>query len=170
MNEHPRPIAAPFWGGILVVLGTLLLAQSTGLVPEGAANWVGMAVLAVIGLAFLGLYLAAPVRWWAVIPAGAMLTLAAVSAVQPFVPGAVDGAIVLYGLAITFAAVALLPATRQARTWAWIPAAVLALLATMTLGSVTPEAAAFWPLMLIIGGAYLVLAWTMRGHRGGGPA
>jgi hypothetical protein len=170
MNEHPRPIAAPFWGGILVLLGTLLLAQSTGLVPETAASWVGTAVLAGIGLAFLVLYLAAPARWWAVIPAGTMLSLAAVTAVQPFVPGAVDGAIVLYGMAITFAAVALLPAARQARTWAWIPAALLVVLGTMTLGSVTPAAAAFWPLMLIIGGAYLVIAWTMRDRRGGGPA
>lgn len=170
MNGQRNPLVGLVGGGMLFVLGVLLLAQTTGLIPEAMASWTGTAVLGTIGLGFVAMYVTAPARWWAIIPAGTMLSLAVVTAVEPFVPGAVSGAIVLFGIATTFAAVALLPTDGRTRTWAWMPAAVMAVLGLMTLGAVMPVAAAFWPVLLIIGGAYLVLAWTMTGRRGGGHA
>ncbi|HSR26119.1 MAG TPA: hypothetical protein VLW53_21370, partial [Candidatus Eisenbacteria bacterium] len=82
-----------------------------------------------------------------------------------FVPGGAGGSIFLFGMAATFAAVALVPTPCPPRTWAWIPAAVLAALAAVTLGTTSAVAAVFWPLLLILGGAYLVLVWTMRGRQ-----
>jgi hypothetical protein len=63
-------------------------------------------------------------------------------------------------LAGTFAFVAVAPSPRGPRTWAWIPTVVLAGLGAVTLGSV--EAAVFWPLVLMLIGAFLVGAWIVR--------
>lgn len=163
MIRHRRSDARLVWGGLLIALGAVLLAQTTGLVPSLAAAWFGAAVLAAIGLGFLAVYVVAPRRWWALIPAGTMLSLAIVTGVAPFVPGAVAGAILLLGLSATFGAVAVVPTPCPPRTWAWIPAIVLAVLAAVTLGST--EAGVFWPLVLIVAGAYLVVAWARRSRQ-----
>jgi hypothetical protein len=166
MIRERRADARLLWGGLLIALGAALLAQTTGLIPGSAGAWFGAAILAATGLGFLAVYLAVPARWWALIPAGTMLSLATVAAVGPFLPGPVAGAVFLLGLAATFGAVAVVPSPCPPRTWAWIPAAVLAVLGTVTLGSI--EAAVFWPLALILGGAYLVAAWALRRRQPGG--
>jgi hypothetical protein len=110
---------------------------------------------------FLAVYLFERARWWALIPAGTLLSLAVVTGADPFVSGVVSGAMFLFGMAGTFAFVAVAPSPCGPRTWAWIPAAVLAGLGAVTLGSI--EAAVFWPLVLILIGAFLVGAWIVRG-------
>ena len=161
MMTNRRSDAGLLWGGLLIALGAVLLAQTTGVVPGWASVWFGAAVLAAMGLAFLVVYLTAPARWWAVIPAGALFSLAIATGAGPFVQGAVAGAIFLFGLAATFGAVALVPAAGPPRTWAWVPAAVLAVLGAVALGS-TAVAAVFWPVLLILAGAYLVVVWATR--------
>lgn len=166
MTNERRPYARPLWGGLLIVVGAALLVQTTGLVPIWAATWFGATFLAAIGLGFLTVYLQRPTRWWPIIPAGVALTLAVVTAAGPFVPGPVSGAVFLLGLAVTFGAVALVPTAGAPRTWAWIPAGVLTVLAAITLGAA--EAAVFWPLILIAAGVYFVAVWALRRRQPGG--
>lgn len=167
MTTDRRSETALVWGGLLIALGAVLLAQTTGLIPGGTSPWIGVAILSTIGLGFLTIYLARPARWWAVIPAGTLLSLAVVAGAGPFVPGPVAGAIFLLGLGVTFGAVAVVPSPCPPRTWAWIPAGVLTVLAAMSLGSTWP-AAVLWPVLLILLGAYLVIVWARRAHRPGG--
>jgi hypothetical protein len=167
MIQNRRTDVGLLWGGLLILLGLVLLAQSTGLVPGAAEAWFGTGILAAIGLGFLALYLVAPVRWWALIPSGVMLSLALVAGIDPYLPGGVSGAIFLFGLAATFGVVAVAPSPCPPRTWAWIPATVLAVLGAITLGSIA-AAAVFWPLVLIAIGAWLVALWALRQRRTGG--
>ncbi|HXM58414.1 MAG TPA: hypothetical protein VOB72_23645 [Candidatus Dormibacteraeota bacterium] len=166
MIEHRRSDVRPLWGALLIALGAVLLVETTGLVPGSTESWIGTTVLAALGVPFLAMYLAERSRWWALIPAGTLLSLAVVTAAGPFVSGIVSGAILLFGMAGTFAVVAVAPTAGRTRTWAWIPAAVLAGLGAVTLGSI--EAEVFWPAALILIGAFLIGAWAVRRRQPGG--
>lgn len=161
----PRPHDRLLGPVLLIALGLALLAQTTGVIPAAAANWTGAAVLAAIGLMFLVLYLAERARWWALVPAGTLVTLAGVTAAAPVLPDSVSGAALLFGLAGTFALVAVAPGPARPRAWAWLPAAILATLGAITLGSL--DGAMFWPLALILLGIYLVARWAARGRQPG---
>lgn len=160
MNDRTRIDTRLLLGGLLIAFGLLFLAQTTGLLTGASGQWFGAALLAVGGLAFLAFALPIERRWWAVIPGGTLLSLAITTAAAGYLPGDVTGAIFLFGLAGTFAAVAVLPAARP-RTWALIPAAVLGFVAAVTLASTTAMGLV-WPLALILAGLVLVAAWAVQ--------
>lgn len=110
-----------------------------------------------LGLAFLVVYAMNPQHLWAIIPGGALLTLAAVAGVNEFrfLRWINDGTVFFAGMALTFASLYFVaPAdTRSRWSWSLIVAAVLAAIAFMTVPF-------FWklafPVVLIIIGAYLI--------------
>ena len=90
----------------------------------------GALFLALIGLAFAVVWRADRRRWWAIIPAGTMASLAAVAGLGDLL-GRADGFVFLGGLALTFYALTRLPVQPQA--WAIWPAGGLGVLALMSL-------------------------------------
>ena len=112
----------------------------------------GFAFLGSLGLAFALVYREDADQWWAVIPAGALLSLAATALVDGMARGGAGGSVFLFGLASTFFVLSRLP--RHAQGWAIYPAAVLALLAVVALTS-----GGGWtvPLLLIAVGGWLLL-------------
>ncbi|GEO97445.1 hypothetical protein [Kocuria turfanensis] len=129
--------------------------------------WGGSLFLGSIRLGFAAVYLRDHERWWAIIPAGVMLTLAV-----PAVGGASDagarasGALFFAGLALTFVLVAVLPGGPGRRRWAWIPAGALAVLAVLVALDATALLSVLnylWPLALIAGGGLLL--WRALGRR-----
>ncbi len=116
----------------------------------------GALVLGGIGLGFVAIYLANRESWWAIIPAGVLLTLAVVSSLEE-ASGMETGGVFFLGLGLTFALVALLPTQQGSLKWAWIPAGILLLMGVFFLASVEQWINYLWPVALILVGGYLAL-------------
>lgn len=128
----------------------------------------GGAFLAGLGLAFALVWRENQSRWWALIPAGTLASLAAVA----FFQGAVGwdlGWLFLLGLAATFYVLTRLEVEPQ--PWAIYPAAVLAVLAILSFTSVGGW---MMPLALILIGGWLLfkdqLGGSLRIPSSTGPA
>ncbi|MFI7493688.1 hypothetical protein ACH9D2_03055 [Kocuria sp. M4R2S49] len=151
-------------GGALAGLGLVMLADEADM--AGSDQWGGALFLAGIGVGFAAVYLRDGHRWWAVIPAGVLMTLALQAGLtEAGLAEPLQGALFFAGLALTFALVAVLPGGRG-RWWAWIPAAVLAVLAAFSALEATALLAVLnfvWPLALIAAGS--VLLWRAVGGR-----
>jgi len=117
----------------------------------------GVWFLAVSGFGFLSVWRENAKQWWAVIPGGVLLTLAATAFTELQVRFVAPELVFFGGLALTFLALSALP--RHAQRWALIPAAVSAGIAFLIWG-----ASGSWllPLLLIGGGL-----WLLRGRQAG---
>lgn len=144
-----------------VVLSVIGLGRAIGAVAPRLGQAIGGSFfMAGLGLAFLLAYLSdRATRWWAVIPAGAMLGIAAGSVVQAF--GGSGGGWLFVGLGLAFVWLA----ARGDRPWAIWPAGVLLLLGLNDmrglLGFGWPAAAGplpglLWPVALIALGLWLL--------------
>lgn len=143
-------------GMVMVAIGATIVLDS---VAPGASEWVsGLIILGGISAAFFAVYALSPLNWWALIPAGVMATLAVVSVLDN-IQNFDSGWVFLGGTAATFAMVALLPerSTGRKLTWAWYPAAALAVIALIVLVSSFEITSVIWAVLLIGGG--LLLVW-----------
>ena len=119
------------------LLGSLSGRAATQPRPHGVVGaWVGAMFLGMIGLAFWIVYLTNHDHWWAIIPGGVMLTLAAVSAVAPFAGGFATGGLFFLGMGLTFALVGVIPTPQGRMTWAFIPAAVMGIMGLLVIAAV----------------------------------
>jgi hypothetical protein len=154
-------------GGTLAGLGLVMLADEADV--AGNEQWGGALFLAGIGAGFTAVYLRENQHWWAVIPAGVLLTLAVQAGLsEAGLDEPLQGALFFAGLALTFALVAVLPGGPGRRGWVWIPAAALAVLAVLSALEATALLVVFnymWPVALIVAGA--VLLWRTVGRRRG---
>jgi len=103
-------------------------------------------------------------NWWAIIPAGVMVTLAVVSFLDQFFAGFETGGIFFLGLGLTFGLVAILPGPRGEMRWAFIPAGVLFLIGLVLLAALTSLVNYIWPVALILVGLYFIFR-TFLLHR-----
>lgn len=117
----------------------------------------GPLFLGTMALGFLLIYITDRQHWWAIIPGGIMLTLAAVAGLD-FLLGGDAGAVVFFlGLAATFGLVAVIPTVHGRQRWALIPAvACLGLGVGVAMGLSTIGNFLF-PLALVGLGVYLLL-------------
>lgn len=112
----------------------------------------GAAFLGSLGLAFWLAWRDDERRWWALIPAGTLLSLGLTSFVDGTRLGAAtSGSVFLLGLAATFFALTRLRVDPQG--WAIFPAGALALLAVV---SATTAGGWLFPLVFIAAGVYLL--------------
>ena len=98
---------------------------------------------------------------WALIPAGAVSTLAVVAAVDALLPRWDEGIFFLLGMTATFTAVYLLPREAGGGRWAIAPALVFALLTVVANDPTGALARWAFPLALI-GVGVAVLGWSRR--------
>ena len=133
-----------------VGFGLLGLAVASLDVP-----WGGGVFLASIGLGFLAVWLSDEKRdrWWALIPAGVLLTLGVVAVYDEWLGGRGDvgGTLFFLGLAATFAALYLMPSVNQ--SWAIWPALALGIVALLT---VSFQGGWIVPIALIALGGWLL--------------
>lgn len=118
----------------------------------------GAIFLGSIGIGFLAIFFTNRHLWWAVIPGGALMSVAGVVVASQFGDWINPGSVLFIGLGLTFALLGLLSTYLNTNLrWAYIPAAVMLV---MGLVVVTPFAGAanyIWALGLIAVGAFLVL-------------
>lgn len=141
----------------LTLLGLAGVTLLSILLPEENDRWGGLMFLGAIGLSFALVYLMRRDFWWALIPAGALLTLALVTVFARFMAGAELGALIFLGLSLTFGLVAVVPTPHGRMTWAWIPAGllgVIGILIALAMGSLLNY---LWPVALILAGVYLLV-------------
>jgi len=137
----------------LTLLGLSLSGLDSLLNIFPGSSWAGAVFLGCVGLAFWLIYLRRQDQWWAIIPGGVLLTLAAVAGLGNILDW--SEVIFFLGLAGTFALVGILPSQPDTR-WAFIPAAVLAVLGVALFAPFKPVLIVIWPVVLIALGAYIL--------------
>ena len=146
---------------------TLAGVGVTMLLPPPLSYLGGAITLGAVGLSFLLIYLSTRENWWALIPGGALLTLGAISLATPYLPDLALGALLFFGLALTFFFVAVLPNPYGRMTWAFIPSGILLLSGLLILSARFQQYAVYvWPLVLIGGGIYLLFLYFRRSRAG----
>jgi hypothetical protein len=110
-----------------------------------------------IGASFWVIFFSDRTRWWAIIPGGALVSLALLILFSN--QGSWAAMILFGGLAATFGLVALLAPADRPRTWAWWPAGSLAVLSIIVSASLQPLQGWVWPLALIVAGLVMV-GWS----------
>ena len=142
---------------VAYIMGVLSIAPAMSSGGGDAAAYFGSIFLLAIGLPFFVVYFRSNENWWAIIPAGVMTTLSIIAglAIAGLIrnenQGGYANALVMAGLALTFAVVWL----RHAKDWARVATIVLAALAVASVffASYTEI---FWPVAIILAGGYLL--------------
>ncbi len=121
----------------------------------------GAIFLGGLGIGFWAVYIRTGLReWWAIIPGGVLLTLAAVAGLETFLSDSITGGVFMLGLGLTFAAVYLAPAAGGRNRWAAIPACILAFIGIAGILSSTHLLGVLGAIALIGLGGYLLLRNT----------
>jgi hypothetical protein len=141
-----------------VLLGLGALIGLGALLPSRADDIGGPLFLASISLPFWIIYLRFRGDfWWALIPAGVMLTLALIAGAEAFVPGLdLGGTILFLGMGLTFFVVGLIPTPGGQMRWAFIPAAILTVMGFFILAIEHESGTLFFAAALILFGVYQI--------------
>jgi len=147
-----------WWAAIpgMTLLGLATITLIGTLMPWAAGAWIAGLFLGAIGAGFLLVFLTHRGRWWAIIPAGVLFTLAAVAALADVLAGEVIGAVFFLGLALTFGALSRLPGHEDRLRWALIPAGVMLTMGLVVLVATSSLMSILVPAALIIGGLALL--------------
>ena len=139
-------------GPALLGIGAVILLPAGG---DGAIFLGG------IGAGFGLVALTSGERWWAIIPAGSLLTLALIALLSGVIGGLLSGALLFLGLGLTFAVVAALKVREKPITWALFPAVACVFVALLiaTSGS---AGEVVWPLALVAAGVVLLVRATTK--------
>ena len=133
-----------------LLIGGIILFLETAF-PGLPSDFGGVIALGGIGLAFLLIFLFNLKNWWALIPAGVMLSLAAM-----LLLGFESGGVFLIGLGLTFGVLGFVPTEHGRMRWAFIPAVVLILVGIFITLAAYDLFALLWPLGLIAAGAMII--------------
>lgn len=153
LNNHARTWA------LLVAYIMFVLSIAPAMSSGGGemAAYFGAVFLFAIALPFFVVYFRSPENWWAIIPAGVMTTLTIITtlAIAGLIRNAEQGgyanAILLGGIAVTFAIVWL----RNEKAWAKVVTIILAALAVASV-FLAAYTEIFWPMAIILAGGYLL--------------
>jgi hypothetical protein len=138
------------------LLGLAALMAIMSVVPGAGGTWGGALFLGAVGLSFVIVYVLRRDFWWAIIPAGAVLTLALIALSADFLGDVESGALLFLGLGLTFAVVGLVPTPRGHMRWAFIPAVILAGMGAITALALGSLLNYIWPLALIAVGLWIL--------------
>lgn len=119
MSKSKRSYSSWIWGGLLIALGLVLLAENLDLLGDWTAP-VWSLILGAISLIFLVTYISDRSQWWALIPGLVILgvAVAVFLAEQELVAGYVVGTIILAGVGLPFLLIFLID---RKHWWALIP-------------------------------------------------
>jgi hypothetical protein len=140
----------------LSLAGLAALMVVMTLAPGAGGAWGGALFLGAVGSSFVIVYLMRRDFWWALIPAGTVLTLALVALSTLFLRELESGALLFLGLGLTFGVVGLVPTPRGRMLWAFIPAGILAAMGAMTALAMGSLLNYVWPIALIAVGVWII--------------
>jgi len=126
-------------------------------------EWAAALFLAAIGLSFWLIYAVRRDFWWAIIPGGALFSVALLVALSDVMKGEAAVGVFFLGLAATFGLVSQVSTPEGKMKWALIPAAVLAIMGFLFLLTLGGLMNYVWAVALILGGAFLI--WRTLARR-----
>ena len=154
-----------WFGFVALLLAGLTLANLLDLLVPAIGNLVGGAIfLGMIGVGFLVAYSRNKSSWWAIIPAGVMFSLAAVS-IADALPEKLpfdEGGLLFLGIGLTFLVLSFVTVNGERLSWGIFPAIVLI---GFGLFVALGQAAAWniiWPSLLILFGLYFLVNSLLR--------
>lgn len=110
-----------------------------------------------ISVGFIAVLIVDRQQWWAIIPAGVLLTLGIVSFVDQLESGINTGALFFLGVGLTFAILALAPGYGTTLRWAYIPAGILIVIGVFMSALSSNWMSLAFPVLLILIGIFLVI-------------
>jgi hypothetical protein len=149
-------------GFTLLSLGALIGLHE--LVPAVAGPWGGALFLGGISLGFFAVELTDRRRWWALVPAGVLLTVALMAGLSSYWQGPELAWFLFLGIALTFGLVAFVPTPHGRMRWALFPAGVMLAMALLGMAFTSEVVGIFWPAIMILAGLFLA-ARAMRPTR-----
>lgn len=154
-----------WWGlipayGLLGVSILLLLETILPPIPEMLG---GVIILTALALAFIHIYIIDRQNWWALIPGGVLLTLAAINGLEEFLKDTYAGGLLFIGMGLTFASLPLLPSPQKdLLKWAWIPAGILFFIGIYILGISEGLLQIIGAILLILIGLFFIIRTLIR--------
>jgi hypothetical protein len=149
------------WWPIIPGMTLLGLATLIGLetfAPQVGDTWGAAIFMGSISLAFWIIYaITGAEEWWAIIPGGVLLTIAAIIALSSFAAEEFTGGVFMLGMSFTFLLVYLLPGEEERSSWPLFPAGILGLIGLFLVASAVEVLAFVWPVALLLAGGYLIL-------------
>ena len=165
-NMYLRDRAQWWFALIALVLAGLTLTNLLDLFLPPVGEVIGGGLfLGAIGAGFLVAYARQRSNWWAVIPAGVLFTLAIISIVDdlPGTPLPFDsGALLFFGIGITFMVISFLNVEGQRLSWAMIPAIVLIAFGLFVGFGQAESWNYIWPSLIILFGIYFLITSLRR--------
>lgn len=146
----------------LLIGGTIIFLEKA--FPALPGDFGGAIAMAGIGLAFLLIFVSNIANWWALIPAGVLLSSAVALLMSVFAQGQETGGVFLIGLGLTFGVIGFVPTKQGRMRWAFIPALVLLVIGFIVLIASFNLFVVIGPLALIGVGA-LIIYYVIRTRR-----
>jgi hypothetical protein len=136
-------------------LAALILISEYG--PMGWDEWAAALFLACIALSFIMIYLLNREHWWAIIPGGVLLSVAALVGLASVTSGdELIVAVFFLGIALTFGVLALLPSPTGRMKWALIPGGVMLVMSVIFFAVAVEGFKFIWPAGIILIGLYVL--------------
>jgi hypothetical protein len=139
------------------LLGVTIAILLDAFLPSLGGNISGAIALGGIGLGFFAVYLINRSNWWAIIPAGVMITLMLITGLDAYLDGMAVGGLFMIGLGLTFALVAYTPTPEGSLRWALIPAGILIIIGLVIIAAAEALFGFIIPLILILIGLVIII-------------
>ena len=139
--------------GLIIGGVVLFLEKAFPALPDDVGGAIAMSG---IGLAFLLIFLSNHANWWALIPAGVLISSAAALLISGFAPELESGGVFLIGLGLTFGLIGFVPTEQGRMRWAYIPALALTVIGALILLASINLFTLIWPLALIAAGLLII--------------
>ena len=149
-------------GAVLAAIGVRSLLELSASIPQ----WREFVFFAIASLGFWAVAATKKRRWWAIIPAGMLVSLGAADVTERLVGDQAAGVALFVGASLTFVVLALAPGGRAQR-WAWFPAiglAIIAAIIALSLDGIEIGVAVIWPILVVVGGIAIVVS-ALRSRR-----
>lgn len=140
----------------IVLLAVAVMIALDAFLPRFTESLGGLIILGGIALSFTLVYLVNRENWWAIIPAGVLWTIAAITALTETLTDEQIGGLLFLGLGTTFVLVAILPNPNGRMRWPWIPAIILIAIGLLIVIAAGELVNYVWIGALILGGLYLI--------------
>jgi hypothetical protein len=153
-----------WWAAIpgMTLLGLAVLIGSATLFPALDGTFAAALFMAFIAAGFWIIFFLNTQNWWAVIPGGTLLSVAALIAVSSIGEGTLGVGLMFTGMALTFGLVALLPNGGNRMRWPFIPGGILLIMGLSFLFAVGSWFRYLLPGGLILVGIVLIALTVLR--------
>jgi hypothetical protein len=151
-----------FWVALGLVLFSFALSNIVYFVPALDEFYRQVIIIGGVGISFLSIYLHNRMQWWAMFPAGLLISISASQLAENLLPSPEPSGILVLGLGLTFMVLYVVPTPVGRLKFALLPALILFVVsAVIVLGAPYNLSDYLLPGLILIAGVVLILL-TLR--------